>query len=250
MSDTVQNIINDAFAEIGVFAGTQTPDATSSALALRVLNRELDQWAALKRFVWAVEFSEFTLTPNHQPHLLGPGLTSPDFAVAQRPVRIEGANLVLTNVNPVVDLKLNIRDAAWWRSQTVKGIATDIPTDLYYEPDWPNGSIFLWPVPTFAYGIRLELWTLISQFTSLAAAFSFPPGYLKAIVLTLAEKLCRAWGRPSMPDLIAEARDARAKLQTANISSPRIASADFGTGGSRGGLRSSFNYLSGMPSSE
>lgn len=250
MADKFLDIATDALFEIGVLGiDTPVPTAAQAQRCLRIANRELDAWAALKRFVYAVTFQQFTLTPNHQPHLIGPGpgLTAADFTVPQRPVRVEGANLVLNNVAPNVDLELTLRDRAWWNAQTVKSIATEVPTDLYYEPDWPNGSLFLWPVPTFAYGIRLELWTLIAQFAAITDTFSMPPAYRRAVVLTLAERACRPFGRPPMPDLITDAREARAALQTNNISSPRIASADYGAQGSRRGRGSTFNYYTGLP---
>lgn len=247
MADKVLDICTDALFENGAY-GIDTPvlSAADGALALRVLNRRLDAWAALKRYAYNITFPQFTLTPNHQPHLIGPNLVAPDFAAAQRPVRIEGAALVLNNVTPNVDVPLNIRDDAWWKDERVKSIATTTPTDLYYSPDWPSGSLWLWPVPTFAYGLRLEVWGLISQFVKLSDVFSLPPGYKRALVLTLAEDLCRPFGRPPMPDLIAAAKEARADLQTNNIKSPRIASADHGASGSQGGRRSTFNYYSGQ----
>jgi hypothetical protein len=243
----VLDICTDALFENGAY-GIDTPvlSADDAQMALRWLNRRLDAWAALRRYAYNVSFTEFTLTPNHQPHLIGPGLNAPDFAVAQRPVRIEGAALVLNNVTPNVDLNLNIRDDAWWQAQSVKGIATTTPTDLYYSPDWPNGSLWLWPIPTFAYGLRLEMWGLISRVATLATVFTLPPAYERALVLTLAEDLCRPFGRPLAADLVAAAREARAELQTNNIKSPRIASADYGASGSRGGRRSTFNYYSGQ----
>lgn len=247
MADKFLDIATDALFEIGVLGiDTPVPTAAQAQRCLRIANRELDAWAALRRFVYAVTFQQFTLTPNHQPHLIGPGLTAPDFAAAQRPVRIEGANLVLNNVTPNVDLELTLRDRAWWNAQTVKSIATEVPTDLYYEPAWPNGALNLWPVPTFAYGLRLELWTLILQFTAITQDFSMPPAYRRAVVLTLAERACRPFGRPPMPDLITDAREARAALQENNIASPRIASADWGTQGGRGRGRG-FNYYTGLP---
>lgn len=248
MAYKVLDICTDALFENGAY-GIDTPVLTApdGEMALRWLNRRLDAWSGLKRYAFTETFTQFTLAPNHQPHLIGPGLAAPDFAVAQRPVRIEGAALVLNNVTPNVDSPIiNIRDAAWWKNQRVKSIATTTPTDLYYEPDWPNGSLFLWPVPTFAYGLRLQLWGVIARFVKLTDVFSFPPLYERAIVLTLAEDLCRPFGRPLTPDLVAAAREARADLQTNNIKSPRIASADYGASGSRGGRRGTFNYYSGQ----
>lgn len=246
MAYKVLDLITDALFENGTY-GRDTPvvEAADSALALRVLNDRLDSWAALKRYAYNVSFSAFTLAPNHQPHLIGPGLVAPNFAAAQRPVRIEGASLILNNVPQNVDVPLTIRDDDWWRDQSVKSIATSTPTDLYYSPDWPNGSIYLWPVPTFAYGIRLELWGLVSQFVAISDVFTLPPGYRLALKLTLAEDCCGPFGRVLTEDLKRRARDARVAIQSNNIKSPRIASADYGTDGSHGGRRGGFNYYTG-----
>lgn len=247
MADTVLDIITDALIEIEAY-GADEPviSAPDAQRGLRILNRELDAWAARKAYVYAVTFPTYTLTPGHFPHLIGPGLTAPDFEAVQRPVRVEGANLILNTSNPSVDTPIAIRDEAWWLNQRIKTLQSTVPTDLYYAAAWPNGELNLWPVPNFAYGLRLELWALISQFATINLAFSLPPGYRKAIVLTLAVRCCRAWGRPLRPDLVEDARQARSDIQTNNIKSPRIASADYGTAGSSQGRRGSFNYYSGQ----
>lgn len=247
MPDTVQDIAIDALREITVLGATDTtPQAADLDLCLRTLNRILDAWAARKVYVYSVSFTAYTLTPNLQPHTIGP--SGATFAASQRPVRIEGADLILNNVTPNVDIPLNLRDDQWWLNQRVKAIATSVPTDLYYSPDWPNGSLYLWPIPTFAYGLRLEAWGLITQFAALSDAFSMPPGYREAVVLTLAEMLCRPFGKKQqeVPDLKSDAARARAVIQTNNATAPQIASADYGTAGSTSGGRPSFNYYSGQ----
>ena len=83
--------------------------------------------------------------------------------------------------------------------------------------------------------MRLEIWGLISQYATIATVFSLPPGYKLALVLTLAEDLCRPFGRVLTQDLKDAARDARSIIQTNNIKSPRIASADYGASGSTSG---------------
>lgn len=249
MADSVQDIAIDALREITVLGATDTtPQAADLNLCLRTLNRIVDAWAARKVYVYTVSFTAYTLTPNHEPHLIGPGLTAPDFAATQRPVRLEGADLILNNVTPNVDLPLHIRDDDWWLNQRVKALGTNVPTDLYYSPDWPNGSLWLWPVPTFAYGLRLEAWSLIPQFAALTDPFTLPPGYREAVVLTLAEALCRPFGKKQqeVPDLKADAARARAVIQTNNATAPRIASADYGTRGSTSGGRPTFNYYTGQ----
>ena len=240
MADTVLDLIQDALEEIGVYAPSETPTAADASKALRVLNRMMDQWSARKLFAYNVAFSAFTLTPGTQPHTIGPGVGA-TFALAVRPIRIENAALILNNVTPNVDVPLNIRDDDWWANQRVKALTTNVPTDLYYSPDVPNGSLYLWPVPSFAYGLRLETWVSAGQFAALTDTLSLPPGYHDAIMLSLAEKLARPFGKALDAGLIADANRARVTIQKNNDKSPRISAVSYSPK-----PKASFNYYSGQ----
>jgi hypothetical protein len=239
---TTNEILIDALVEINVYDIGEIPSPEHSAFALNRLNRIIDQWAARKVYAYNVAFTAYTLTANHQPHLIGPGLSSPDFAGA-RPVRIENAALILTNSTPTVDLPLNLRDDDWWAQKRVKSLASSVPTDLYYSPDHPSGALYLWPAPNTAYGLRLETWTVLSQITDGTLAFSAPYGYELALMLTLAEELCGPMARSVPADLAAKAARARAAVQKNTDKSPRIDTAEPGTRGRSS--RGDFNYMTG-----
>lgn len=226
------------------------PSASQFQEGLSLLNETVDEWSARRPMAWTTAFTLYTLTPNHQPHLIGPGLNPPDFAASQRPVRIESAELVLTNqggqistnVGNNVDLQLNIRDSKWWAANQVKGIQTNIPTDLYYEADFDSGALWLWPVPDYAYGLRLEAWVLLQQFQSIGVKFSAPPAYFNALAHTVAVALVNAYEMQMPPELPGMLSRSMKALQGNNIKSPRISSADWGT---RSSPRADFNYESG-----
>ncbi len=177
------------------------------------------------------------------------GTVAPTYAtpnLGQRPQRIEQANLILTDNTPNVDVPMNIRDSSWWMSQRVKTISTSVPTDLYYDPDFPNGSLYFWPVPDTAYQVRLKLWGVIPQFPTLSYTFSLPPGYQKALKLDLAFDLVGSfqgsWG-PSQQQ--ARLRAIKA-VQSNNIKSPRGYTLDAGM--PRPPSRADWNYETAMPS--
>lgn len=251
MADTWLDLITDALLDLGVFAPSDPIDQDSIDVCVRWLNRTIDSWQALKRYAYNVNFTQYTLTPGRQPHQIGPTAVAPDWTVAQRPVRIEGAALVLTTSSPPVDSPvLNIRDDDWWLNKRVKSLSSSVPTDLYPSYDHPNVSLYFWPVPSFAYGLRLETWVSMQQIPldingkpDLLATFSAPQGYYEALMLTLEEKVARIFGKPLSADLLRAASRARAAIQSNNAKSPRISTADHGTASLRGG----FNWKIGGP---
>jgi hypothetical protein len=205
------------------------------------LNQQVNYWEARDCYAYTTTFDLYNLSPGHQPHLIGPGLSSPDFNASIRPTEIVSASIVLPGAYPV-DIPLNLRDNAWWAVNSVKTITSTIPTDLYYETDYPNGKLFFWPIPKGANGVRLETTVQLHEFTTLDDVFIAPQAYQSAVSLTLAEELCDIWGTTPPPSLARRALKARDALQSNNNLAPRISSADWGTFASPSG---DFNYMTG-----
>lgn len=237
---TWKDLITDALVENGSYAVDDVPDAAHVELGRRTLNRILDAWAARQQYAYNIVSCIFALTPGRQPHLIGPGLPAPDFD-APKPARIENASIILGGN---MEVPLRIRDADWWHNVPLKAMASDIPTDLYYSTPHPNGELYLWPVPSAANGIRLAMWQSVGQVAQddLVTDFSNPYGYEDAIMLTLAERLCRPMSRPLTADLVEHARRARAAIFKLNLKSPRTSSAGYRSGSGAGNRRA---YLTG-----
>lgn len=246
--NTVFNVCQNALWEINVTAPGEAPDPADMALALGKFNQLLDSWNARKTYIYASQLLSFLLIPGLSPHTIGPatGPPNPTFALAitaSRPVSIAAANIILTNVNPTVRSPLNRRDKDWWANQRLQGIPANLPTDFYYRPDWPAGSIFFWPVPNFGYKAELEIETLLLGAANLATVFSFPVGYELAITLTLAEILCPAFERTPSPVTISAASAARQAIAGLNSEPPRVALNDFRS--RTGKPLPTFNYRTG-----
>lgn len=239
MPTTAADVIKNALMEMGAYSQGETPSAEDSAFALSKLNRLLDSWNAKKLNVYCMNFTSYTITPSLQPHTIGS--SGGTFTVTQRPVKIEAANLILNNVSPSVRVPLEIRDADWWAGNQSQGVSSQIPTDLYYAPAWPLGKIYLWPVPTYAFGLELETWELLTQLAS-GTTFTMPPGYEDAVTYSLAESLCPAFGKQIDPVLAMQAQKARALIQGLNSNAPRISTRDSGVPGGRGGM---YNWRTG-----
>lgn len=241
------DIITSAMKEIGVLAPGEAAALDDLADVMQKLQRLIDYFNARDPLIYNVNFQQFVTPPNTQPITIGPGQM---FDINQRPREILSASVILNNTTPTqVEIRLNIRDQDWWANQVVKNLTSTYPTDLYYSPDWANGGIYLWPIPTQSNPILLQIPLVLAEFAvnNYNQAFSMPPGYWDAIVYSLAESIGPMFERPTTPDLLRLKAAAIKAIQANNIASPRGTTADAGMPGlkQRGG---DFNYISGLPS--
>jgi hypothetical protein len=241
MSLTAADICRAALLDLNVFEPSDSVSNDDLAFVLTKLNRILDNWNADRTAVYADQFVTSTLTAALSPHLIGP-TGSLTFVVTQRPVSIEGAVLIYATAS-APQVALTLRDAAWYRSLSIPSLSTAIPTDLYYEPDWPNGKLYFYPVPSAA--LRVTLWTriVLSQLL-LTDTFTLPPGYQDALTLTLSEDIATAYEKQIPASLTRKAQEARERVFLNNVDVPLLSTQDSGmpTSGGRG---NSGTYYSG-----
>lgn len=256
MSISVNDFLTAALVEIRVARGGDVASPDDMDLALTLFNELLDAWNADARAVYNRTFTTFTLTANLQPHTIGLAANTPTFTVTiARPTKVLNANLILSNNIRVPFILPNgergILNDDQWNAITAGAaagqavtITASVPRYLYYSSGWPNGSIYLWPVPSTAYGLELETDTLLAA-VELADTLDLPPGYQQALRLTLAETLCGAFGQNTPPSLMTRAKQARDRIFGVNDQIPDLDTRDAGmpSGGSR---RGRFNYLTGQ----
>ncbi len=243
MPFTALNLCEDAAREIGVFGEGNSLLPADANFFLGVLNRLLDNWNAERAAVYASAFESFTLVPALSPHTIGPAASTPTFTMAVRPVALTSASLILSGGSLPIYLSLTVRDSQWWAEQTTPTLSTSIPTDVYYQPDFPLGKLYFWPVPTVAYDVDLETRVLLAQ-VLLTTDLELPPGYRDALTLTVAEQACRAFGRPVTPDLMMSASKSRARIFAVNDVTPNLVTQDSGMPSGRGTY---LNWRSGLP---
>jgi hypothetical protein len=236
---SVLDLIKDAMIEINLLALGQEPSGEDAQYGLRKLNRLMDTLTARKVFVYAHLFTQYTTVANRAVHTIGPG---GDFAVtAGRPIRIVSASWVLDNdVNTPVD----VQDADWWSQQSVPSQTSNIPSDLYYEPEFPLGKVYLWPIPTVAGTLQLETESLLTQFTALTQAFAMPPGYWDLITYGLAISLVPP-GQAIPQNVAAMAAAALKAVEGNNARSKRLSLRGSGLPGGKRSGTSKTDFLSG-----
>lgn len=240
---TVETLITETFRDLTVLAAGEPLDPTMAADGLSKLLRVLDDLNAERAGVYASSPQSFTMVPGTQPHTIGVTANSPDWVVTTaRPVEIDQANLVLTNVSPAVYIPMNKRDAQWWSQLIVPTLSTEIQTDFWYNPTWPNGNLYLWPVPSAAYDIQVWKRIVLAE-VGLSDTFTMPQGYWSAITLTLGEYLA-----PSYPTAIPQpenAAKARARIMANNDVTPTLTTQDAGMPSGAPANRTTFLYRTG-----
>jgi hypothetical protein len=91
---------------------------------------------------------------------------------------------------------------------------------MYYEPSFPNGTIYIWPVPDASITIQLSSREQLSSLALLTTAVSFPPGYKQAFVTSLAEEIAAEFGVAVPPEVGKSAFKARTRVRRANRRTP------------------------------
>lgn len=241
---TVQDILTAALVEINACDAGGTPQAELNDLALQKFNMIVDDWNSQRCAVYHEEFLSFTIIPSQAICTIGPD--SADYTVTQRPVTLDGANVILNDVTPNVKTPLEVVRYPWWLTQSVPLTTTELPNFLYYEPKFPNGEIRLWPLPTVAYGLELMVREVLTELTA-ASDFEMPPGYRTAMIFTLAENLSGPLRKPWTPQQAKQGQKARARIFANNDLTPSIATKDAGMPSAGIKPRPYFNFLTGEP---
>lgn len=258
---TALDLCSDAAIECGLIAPGETMDGgnVDPQWVFRKLNYVIDIFQARGFYAYGYQFNLYTLTPGLSPHTIGPvpNIPAPTFSTGEqpRPVEINGASTILSSGTNQVDSPIiNIRDAAWWKNNQTKSLPTNVPTDLYYDAGSPLGALYFWPVPNAAVQVRLQFWSILSQFDAITDPIGGPGGpgtlpqaYRAALLYTLAESLLPGVEKEAHPVLIAAGIAARAAVFGNNAGSPRMTTQDFGMprAGSRPGTRGDFNWATG-----
>jgi len=203
--------IIDRAAELIGFKDPDDPlNGNDSSNFLGVLNDMVDGWNVDRLFI--VTVTETTASVSASPATIG---TGEDVNVT-RPVRLERGCFVRSGG---VDFPLHIITRAQYNSIPLKSTTSDIPSVVYYDAGVPTGNLFLYPAPSGAVELHLQMAAQLSAFADLATAYSFAPGYKKALEYSLAEELAPG-RRPLDPQIARIAANARRAIRRVNLEIP------------------------------
>ncbi len=204
---TALTMITDALKEIGVVAEGETPSATMADDAFRALNRIADMMSNDQSFANYASTETRALT-GESSFTIGPT----GDVVAARPIKIETATVDRSGITyPVA-----VVDNQKYDSIIYKAAAGANTTAIYYEAQYPNGIVHVWPLAT---GCTLNMRVLNSvvSFASLGATLSMPPGYEEYLIKALAVNIAPQYPNSTLSPLTGQAMKAALKrIQNVN----------------------------------
>lgn len=228
---TAQDHITRALRLCRVAAAGETPPTTDLTDGLTILNGMLNAWLTQRLMVYAIDEQAFNLVANTRTYTLGPGGTwdtTPLYgASTPRPVRVERANLRVTSLDPDLDVPMRVLTQEEYEFLRVKGLSSNWATWLYYRPDFPLGTVIVYPTPTAVEQVVLWLWKPLTQALALATTVTMPPGYEEALVYNLARRCAHEFdGGILSPDAMQMANDTLAAVKSLNSSLPPLMTYD------------------------
>lgn len=216
-----------------------------------MLNSMLDEYQSERLLVFAKARKTFPINANQGEYTIGTnGLA--DYNVP-RPVQIDQAGFIFTNVTPQIEQPFRIIGVQEWAALTPKFLTSTVPFYLYYSPEVPLGKIHLFPVPSTSWGpnaLALYLWVSLQQVNNVNSVIDLAPGYQSFLEFNLALRLAMQFPTRAKPsqNLPAMAIATKRKIQIPN--QPRLLSqCEISDGQSRHGQWSIFSgsYLPGGP---
>lgn len=215
--DNVGQLLINSLEDGGIIGIDEDVEQIMLNKAFRHANWLLAQWARKRWLVYSLTDYVFVAT-GAQTYSVGAGQT---VNINPRPDRLEYAFLrFLASGQPTqfpVDIPLDIIPSKEDYSRiAVKSIGT-IPWRVFYDPQWPLGVLFPWPVPQQGlYEIHLGFKTVLPRFTSEQQPINFPPEYEIALNWCLARRFRVAFQMPADTEINALARDALNTMRLAN----------------------------------
>lgn len=208
---TALDLITTSAKKLGAIQAGEELTASEANDSLDILVSWLDSESTVKDMIYHIQQESLTWTGGSASLTIGSG---GDFNTT-RPVKIaEGTHFRDTNTidNPVTIL----RDRASYDRLPSKTDTTTFPEFLYYEPDFPLGVLYVYPVPTSSITFNLNSWKQLQAFTALTDNLSMPPGYQWMIENNLAVHLESVFNIPCPATVVREAAVSKKRLKRIN----------------------------------
>lgn len=246
---TAQSYIYMALRNCGQIRPGYTPSPELLADGLQQFQMIFDRYNAertmqftMPDYVFPIAGPGHGTTGNNQSfggtgYQIGP--TALDF-VANRPESIVRMNLYMTSASPSSPTRIpmdQISMEQWMNIVTIQLTPINVATVFAYDPQYPNGVIWIWP-PLNGNSLEIFTWGFLTPPSTLDAQMSLPPAYQDAIIWHLTQRLWPLCTQDIMPHKLplqfinGQKAKALADVRRINAPMPKLVS-DFRGGSNR-----------------
>lgn len=217
------DLIALSLTDAGVLGQGQTASAFDIVNGLTRLNWMISQWRKQRWLVYTLRTDGLVQT-GAQTYTVGPG---GDYDMVARPDRLEAAffRQLIQSQPSQIDYPLEVLQAREDYNMIALKQLTEFPQYVYYDPTWPLGTLYPWPIPQAdIYSVFITSKIILDKVTedNLATPILLPEEYFMAVHLSLAEVLRMAYKLPVDLDLKGMAEGARCILRASNTQIPRL----------------------------
>jgi hypothetical protein len=198
-TQTAQELIVDALAELGVLAEEEPLEATDLNRGLRILTRMLKAWQVDGVMTWTMTSGTLTLVQGQEDYAFGAG---GDFVTV--PLDI-GDMEINRGTNDLPMFRLSREEYRNLPNKTTQGY----PTQFYYDRQRTGGTLYVWPAPDATAGtLKFTYRRIIMDMDAGANNIDLPQEWHDAIVFGLAKGFIGPYsmdGKPAAARIMKEA---------------------------------------------
>ena len=187
---TANDIIHASMRLLQVAASDTTITAAELQDGLESLNRMIDSWSLEDLLLYRVVRETFEVPSGINPICIGVGGNWDTV----RPTKIIGAYLTINNSSIPVDYPMQVIGFDDYNDIRLKTLSTNFPSYIYYDPKFPVGQIYLYPLCAGENeSITITSWKPFGVILDPTAYIELPPGYWEALVFNLAVRMAEEY---------------------------------------------------------
>lgn len=211
---TALDIIKGSMRLLGALEAGATPSGEDTTDALAALNDLLEQLSLERLMIYEVARETFAWPSGQASRTIG----ATGQLVTGRPERLEDGCFIRDSNG--YDYPLRLENLEQYQRHGIK-TQPGIPASIFYSPGFPNGTLYLYPVPDASMTLGLASLKAFTSFALPSTSVSLPPGYKRMLQLNLAVVMAPEWiGRDAKATIQQQARDAKGAVARMNIPRP------------------------------
>jgi hypothetical protein len=212
---TLGDILLATLRVLHVLAPGEVPTAAELADAVQAYAMMMAEWSSSGYTIYSPYSEDFPLVANLQSYRIGAGAVAPDFDTV-RPSGVHDNAYVRDDEG--VDSPVKLIGPDQWNDIAYKA-TNGQPYWWMYRPDYPYGTIFLYPTPDKPYDFFFTSEKELVYITDTTTTISLPGYYLNAIKFNLALNIAPEYEKEPSALVQRRAKETMAVVERRNADS-------------------------------